>query len=111
MKAVNLFDGIPNDLPEELFVTLLQADGLTIKRIVSQGQSSPPGSWYDQDEAEWVIVLKGSAVIQCEGEAEPIELQPGSYLNIPAHKRHRVASTSLTGKTVWLAVHYRASGS
>ena len=107
MKTENLFNGIPSTLPEELFTTLQQSQGLRIKRIISQGHASPPGFWYDQDEHEWVIVLQGSAVIEFEDEPEPARLQTGSYLNIPAHAKHRVATTSPTERTIWLAIHYR----
>jgi cupin 2 domain-containing protein len=103
----NLFDNIPANLPEELLTTLLQSSGVRIERIVSQGQASLPGFWYDQDENEWVIVLEGSASIEFQGEPEPVELQRGSYLNIPAHVRHRVAWTDQNQRTVWLAVHYQ----
>jgi cupin 2 domain-containing protein len=103
----NLFDNIPANATEELFTTLFQTTGLRIERIVSQGQASPPGFWYDQEEDEWVIVLEGSATVQFDGEPQPVELHRGSYLNIPAHVRHRVAWTDPNRKTVWLAVHYR----
>ena len=104
----NLFDNIPTAVPKELFTKFLQASGIRIERIVSQGQASPPEFWYDQNENEWVIVLEGSAAVQFEGE-EPVRLQRGSCLNIPAHTRHRVAWTDPSQKTVWLAVHYRSS--
>ena len=52
MKAENLFDGIPGELTEELFTTIHPDGGLRIERIVSHGQSSPEGFWYDQDENE-----------------------------------------------------------
>ncbi|MCC6126614.1 MAG: cupin domain-containing protein [Pirellulales bacterium] len=107
MKSKNLFTGIPSDLTEEFFTTLLEAEGLRIERIVSQGQASPPGFWCDQDEHEWVVVLEGSAVLEIEGTPEPVELLPGSYLNSPAHQKHRVVSTSPGEKTIWLAVHFR----
>ena len=29
----------------------------------SRGQSSPAQGWYDQDHDEWVVVLRGAAVI------------------------------------------------
>lgn len=106
MKADNIFGGIPDNLVEELFTPLHQAKHLRIERIVSQGHASPPGFWYDQDESEWVVVLQGSAAIQFEGQAEPVKLQPGSYINIPAHQRHRVTFTDPSEKTVWLAIHY-----
>lgn len=105
MKSKNLFDGIPAELPDELFTTIHQAEGLRIERIVSHGHVSPPDFWYDQNEHEWVIVLKGNAVVEFEG-GETLELQPGSCLNIPARVKHRVVSTDQTENTIWLAIHY-----
>ncbi len=107
MKAENLFDEIPAELAAELFTTVHQDAGLRIERIVSQGQSSPKGFWYDQEEDEWIILLEGCAAVEFEGDTEPIELQRGSYLHIPAHARHRVAWIDPDEKTVWLAIHYR----
>jgi cupin 2 domain-containing protein len=107
MNAHNILAGIPAHLPEEVCTTILQADALRIERIVSQGQVSPPGFWYDQEESELVIVLEGSAAVQFEDNADPMELRRGSYLNIPAHARHRVAWTDPNQETVWLAIHYR----
>lgn len=108
MNAKNILADIPTRLPEELFTTLVQADGVRVERIVSQGHASPPGFWYDQEENELVIVLEGNAAVQFEGDAEPVELRRGSYLNIPAHARHRVVGTDPNEKTVWLAIHYGA---
>jgi cupin 2 domain-containing protein len=34
-------------------------------------------------------------------------LQPGDYVHIPAHRRHRVEWTEVGQTTVWLALHYR----
>lgn len=31
---------------------------------------------------------------------------PGSFIDIPAHRRHRVEWTSPDDPTIWLAVHY-----
>lgn len=108
--TANLFAGLPAAaLPEEVATELLAAaspGGLRIERIVSTGQASPPGFWYDQDRHEWVVVLSGSARLLFEGEAAPRELGPGDYVTIPAHVRHRVEATDRRGPTVWLAVHY-----
>ncbi|MGA2033987.1 MAG: cupin domain-containing protein [Thermoguttaceae bacterium] len=106
MEAQNLFSDIPGELPEEFFTTLLSAKNLRIERIVSQGQASPPGFWYDQAESEWVVVLEGSADIQFEGDPEPARLRRGSCLSIPAHARHRVLWTDPSQRTIWLAIHY-----
>jgi cupin 2 domain-containing protein len=107
METANLLDHLPADLPKELFTTIIQTAGIRVERIVSHGHASPPGFWFDQEENELVIVLEGSAIVQFEGDTEPMELRKGSYLNIPAHARHRVASTEPNLKTIWLAIHYR----
>ena len=107
LQTGNLFAALPHDLPEEQVVELLAAASLRIERIVSTGQASPPGFWYDQDWAEWVVVLAGSAGVLIEGEAAARTMRPGDYLHIPAHRRHRVEWTDAERPTVWLAVHYR----
>ncbi len=107
MKPENFYDGIPSQLPDELLSIVHCGRGVRIERIVSQGQSSPEGFWYDQDEDEWVIVLEGNAAVEFEGDAQPAELERGSYLHIPAHVRHRVARTDPDRKTFWLAIHYQ----
>ena len=103
--ASNLFADVPTDLPAELVTTLLDTPAVRIERIVSHGQASPDGFWYDQPTGEWVVILRGAARLRFEGE-EPIELAAGSYLNIPARRRHRVEWTTPEEPTVWLAVHY-----
>ena len=103
----NIFAGTPERLADERIDPIVSADGLRIERIISTGQASPPGFWYDQDWNEWVMVLSGSAGLLFEGEAEPRVLGPGNFVNIPAHARHRVEWTDPAQPTVWLAVHYR----
>lgn len=102
----NLFANIPRDLPEELFETLISANGLRIERIISHGQASPAGFWYDQDDNEWILLLQGAAQLRFENHAEPFDLIPGTHLLIPAHTRHRVAWTDPAQPTIWLAIHY-----
>jgi cupin 2 domain-containing protein len=104
----NLFAGLPAAcVGEEMFADLLRVHGLRVERIVSTGQASPAGFWYDQPEGEWVIVLAGEARLSIEGEAEPRMLKVGDWLNLPPHCRHRVEWTAPDRQTVWLAVHYR----
>jgi cupin 2 domain-containing protein len=100
----NLFANLPKDLPEELVNVILESQNLRIERIVSLGQSSPEGFWYDQDEHEWVVVLQGAARLQLEDKT--IDLAPGDFINLPAHTKHRVEWTKPDEKTVWLAVFY-----
>lgn len=102
----NVFSGIPADLPEELFETLVEADSVRIERIVSKGHASADDFWYDQEQHEWVLLLRGAAVLRVEDDAEPLEMKPGDWVCIPAHKRHRVEWTDPEQTTIWLAVHY-----
>jgi cupin 2 domain-containing protein len=106
MKAGNLFADIPPRMKEEHFTELLADKHVTIERIVSYGQASPPGFWYDEEQGEWVMVLAGAARLLFEGEAKPRELRPGDHVYIPARTRHRVEWTDPVQPTVWLAVHH-----
>ena len=105
----NLFAGIPEKIPEEIIEVLLKTPGFHLERIISAGQATPPGQWYDQETHEWVVLLSGSAGLLFEGETEIRVLRPGDYLLIPAHCRHRVEWTDPEQQTVWLALHYRDS--
>jgi cupin 2 domain-containing protein len=104
----NLFADLPSDLPEELTEVLASGRDVRIERIVSTGQASPAGFWYDQDMAEWVVVLKGAAKLLFEGEPEPLHMTAGDYVHIPSHRRHRVQWTTPDEPTVWLAVFYHS---
>lgn len=101
----NIFDCIPENLDEEIFQQLVDGDNVRIERIISRGHSSPESGWYDQDRNEWVLVLKGEAVLLLEDE-QTVNLKAGDYINIPAHKKHRVEWTDPDSETIWLAVHY-----
>jgi len=102
----NLFDTIPQQLPEELTQDLLQNESVRIERIVSQGHASPEDFWYDQEEHEWVLLIQGTASIEFD-TGDVIRLSQGDYLLIPAHQKHRVLSTSNSEKTLWLAIFYK----
>ncbi|QDT77182.1 Cupin domain protein [Gimesia maris] len=91
---------------EELFEHLFRGQSCRVERIVSTGQATREGQWYDQEHAEWVILLSGSAVLRFEGESEGRTLIPGDAVNIPAHCRHRVDATAADRESVWLAIHY-----
>ena len=105
LRVGNLFANAPARLLDEQFDTLLARPGVRIERIVSTGQASAPGFWYDQPQDEWVCVLAGSAGVLVEGEDAPRALQPGGWLEIPARVRHRVEWTDAKQPTIWLAVH------
>ena len=108
MQSGNLFDDLPgSSISEEAISTLLETVGLRLLRIVSTSQVTPNGTWYDQDEAEWVMVTRGRAGLLIEGESKVRTLVAGDYLLIPAHVRHRVEWTDPDQPTVWLALHFR----
>jgi cupin 2 domain-containing protein len=101
---MNLLCDLPDADSGEISETLLAAPGLRIERIVSHGQASPPGFWYDQVEAEWVLLLAGAARLRFADEAEDRALQPGDQIDIAPHRRHRVEWTDPDRPTIWLAV-------
>ena len=104
----NLFANLGSgQFPEEQFEDLLARPGIRIERIVSTGQTSPPGFWYDQEMAELVLLLSGAAELQFEDENEPRKMNPGDWILIDPHRRHRINWTDPSQPSVWLAIHYR----
>jgi len=104
--TANLFDSLPEASEAEVFETLAAGRGTLVRRIVSTGQSTPPGQWFLQHHDEWVTVLAGAAGLRIDGEGSVRTLAPGDHLLIPAGARHRVEWTAENRQTVWLAVHF-----
>jgi cupin 2 domain-containing protein len=50
VKSGNLFAKLPTSSAEEEFTNLLTLPGARVERIVSTGQASPEGYWYDYVE-------------------------------------------------------------
>lgn len=94
---------------EEIFQTLLTHANVRIERIISTGQLSPTGFWYEQSQAEWVLVVQGSASIRFEDELNCRDLKTGDYLYIAPRRRHRVEMTQADPPTIWLAVHIEST--
>jgi cupin 2 domain-containing protein len=103
-SLANIFDDLPSHMPKEVVQTLIHAADVRIERIISHGHASAADGWYDQPQHEWVIVLTGAARLELEDGL--IEMKPGDFINIPAHKRHRVDWTTPDEPTVWLGVRY-----
>ena len=102
----NLFDNLPAGGAAETLTQLLAQPGLRIERIVSHGQASPDGFWYEQPQGEWVVVLAGAARLKFEDESQARALAAGDCVDIAPHRRHRVEWTDPSMPTIWLAVHY-----
>ena len=110
MSVGNLLRDLPDDTGEEHFEEIVAGPGSRVERIVSRGQASPAGFWYEQERGEWVAVLSGAARLRLEDPAEIVELRPGDHCWIAARRRHRVEWTDEKEPTVWLAVHLDDAG-
>ncbi len=99
----NVFESLPN-AKKEVFENIVEKGCVRIERIVSNGDSSEEGFFYDQDEYEFVLLMQGNATLFFEGEGY-VKLKRGDYLIIEPHKKHRVESTSKDA--IWLCVFYR----
>jgi cupin 2 domain-containing protein len=106
MEFGNIFVDLPTPGADEVFEDLVRAEGFAIERIVSVRPSLPADQWYDQKQAEWVLLLRGSAGLLFDGRDEEIVMHPGDYVRIPARCRHKVVWTDPHQATLWLAVHY-----
>ncbi len=94
----NLFE-VAAPASGEQFDVLARFGATEIERISSSATSD--GEWYEQAHDEWVVLLRGSARLEVEGQI--LELAAGDYLSLPACTRHRVIETS--SGAVWLAAH------
>ena len=109
MNMKNIFDAIPDNLEAEVVERLLEDEAVTIERIISKGHQSPASGWYDQDKNEWVMLLTGVAILLIADEQpnnSSIKFKAGDFINIPAHKKHKVEWTTPDTETIWLAIHY-----
>jgi cupin 2 domain-containing protein len=104
---MNLLRDLPDATAAEITEALATRPGLRIERITSFGQASPPGFWYDQHETEWVLLLAGAARLRFEDEPAARALGAGDWVEIAAHRRHRVDWTDPARPTIWLAVLHR----
>jgi cupin 2 domain-containing protein len=100
----NIFSGIPDSLHDELIEEIVRTGKVRIEKITSRGHVSV--EWYDQENDEFVLLVKGEAKLRFEDGDRTIHMKAGDYLIIRAHERHVVEWTIPDEDTVWLAVHY-----
>ena len=94
-----------NQHPSVSLEVLAHGHNSRVERIVSTGQTTPEGQWYDQEQDEWVALLSGNAELTWK-DGEKTKLKAGDWLLIPAHARHRVTYTSTEPPCVWLAFFF-----
>ncbi|RPH35343.1 cupin domain-containing protein [bacterium] len=104
---MNSLYSIPPELPgpEEFSETLVRSGEVVVERIISHGQSTPSGEWFDQERHEWVALLQGSARLMFSDGAT-LEMHAGDWTFIPAHRRHRVEQTTTNPPCIWIALHF-----
>ncbi len=105
-KNIFQFERLPVQNEVELFDDILKYDILHIERIISNGWNRIDDKWYDQENDEWVILIKGKATLAFEND-QIVDLVEGDYLFIPSHCKHKVCETSNEPPAVWLAVHIK----
>ena len=109
MEKSNIFSNIPTNLDAELFEDIINKESFKLQRIISQGHTTPEGEWYDQEKDEWVMLVSGEAVLSFFDD-EDVHLRAGDYINIRAHKKHRVSWTKPDVETIWLALYSQPLG-
>ena len=104
----NLFDNDFQKGNDEIVEILGRGNNFKLEKIISTGQISPEGFWYDQEQDELVFLLEGNSILSVKDEyniQKKIDLKKGDYLLIKAHLKHRVDYTSKEPPCIWLAIH------
>lgn len=101
---MNLFKLTTLSGKEELVEPLIPDRGIAIERIVSTGQRSPDGFWYEQERDEWLALLQRRAKLTWKS-GKSLQMEQGDWILIPAEEQHRVEWTSQDPPCIWLAVY------
>ena len=97
---------ILTDAENERIEVIANNENIVIERIISYGNITPEGYWYNQDKNEWVLLLTGEAKLEFR-DNKTVDLKAGDYIMIAAHQEHRVVYTSKEPNCVWLAFHFK----
>jgi len=97
---LNIFDYKQPEAGNEELKELFSNERVTINRIVSN--QIEDGGWYEQEEDEWFVLLKGEALLEVDNEI--FTLKAGDTMMIPAFELHRVKKSS--ADALWLTVHF-----
>lgn len=102
MNPHNLFEDCSPPESGERMDVLLAHKNLVVERIVSSATFAPKR--YVQSQDEWVLLMRGEAEMEVEGET--VALKAGDHLFLPSGTAHIVKSAS--EGAMWLAVHLHA---
>jgi len=108
-KIKNIFsDGNVVNPESEFFDVICEGKNtdFLLERIISIGNITPEGKWYEQNNDEWVVVMKGEGVIEFF-DGEIIKLSEGDSIMIKAGDKHKVIYTSIIPVCIWLALHFK----
>jgi len=94
------------DKSNEILETLLSEKSFFIERIITNGQTTPKGTWLSQEKAEFVVLLNGNATLIIRENNQIINMKAFDYILIPPYCEHRVDCVSENQEIVWLAVHF-----
>lgn len=120
----NIYDNSGKKNGVELTEELVKlSENVRVERIISMGEVTPEGFWYDQEEDEFVCLVSGSARLEfkkrCENDRDlekfkeinglnsenyELEMNKGDCLLIPRHIVHRVSYTAVDNECIWLCV-------
>jgi cupin 2 domain-containing protein len=106
IEKKNFFDHNTIKSEKEFFETLVSGQKFRLERIVSDIHTTVENEIYDQEQDEWVILLKGKAIIDFYHPYQSVELSEGDHILIQAHRLHRVIFTDKNSRTIWLAIHF-----
>ncbi|MGC6482850.1 MAG: Nif11 domain/cupin domain-containing protein [Synechococcus sp.] len=106
LRVDPLFRGRPPSMGAEHIRTLHSGETWRLELIHSCAASTPADIWYDQQEHEWLTLLRGSARLQLDDPWQVLDLCVGDGLYLPPHRRHRVERTDPDPGTLWLALYW-----
>lgn len=99
---MNLFKIPVSQSDDEQIEVLFEDSSVRVERIISMGQISPAGFWYQQEEDERVAILQGEAILRVQDSF--VHLLQGDTYFLPALLKHRVEFTSKDPACIWLCL-------
>ncbi len=113
LEPASDFQGVENLLREPVPSTghetnrvLHFGKGWRLELIVSCAACSQENFWYEQEEHEWILILRGSARLRFKKDNHIVDLNVGDQLHLLPYSSHRVEHTDSGSGTIWLALFW-----